>query len=164
MDTHTLSESLVTLFSELVDGAPPDRPCFMLNRGDPGMLASLDKLPAAAASAAAAGGASIAAHVDHVRYGLSLLNQWRPDHDPFATADWTASWKKTHVTDAEWKELRAGLREEVRKWMDALRTPREMSVMELSGVVGSIAHLAYHLGAIRQIDRALAGPQATSGS
>jgi hypothetical protein len=30
--------------------------------------------------------------------------------------------------------------------------------MELNGVVGSIAHLAYHLGAIRQIDRAARGP------
>ena len=160
MDTRTLSESLATLFSELVDGAPPNRSCFVLNRGDPGMLASLDTLSAAAASTAIAGGASIAAHVDHVRYGLSLLNQWRPGHNPFATADWTASWKKTHVTDAEWKELRAGLRDEARRWMEALRTPRELSVVELSGVIGSIAHLAYHLGAIRQMDRSIRGPSA----
>ncbi len=160
MDTRTLSESLVTLFSELVDGAPPDRGCYMLNRGDPGMLASLDRLPAAAASTLIAGGSSIAAHVDHVRYGLSLLNQWRLGNNPFATADWTASWRRTHVTDAEWRELRAALRDEARRWMDALRTPPEMSVVELSGVIGSIAHLAYHLGAIRQMDRSIRGPSA----
>jgi hypothetical protein len=32
--------------------------------------------------------------------------------------------------------------------------------MELNGVIASVAHLAYHLGAIRQIDRAIRGPSA----
>jgi hypothetical protein len=31
--------------------------------------------------------------------------------------------------------------------------------VELSGLVSSIAHLAYHLGAIRQIDRTARGPK-----
>jgi hypothetical protein len=35
--------------------------------------------------------------------------------------------------------------------------------MELNGIVGSIAHLAYHLGAIRQIAGAARGP-ADSGN
>jgi hypothetical protein len=39
-----------------------------------------------------------------------------------------------------------------------LRAPREVNAMELNGMVGSIAHLAYHLGAIRQINRAARGP------
>jgi hypothetical protein len=30
--------------------------------------------------------------------------------------------------------------------------------IELNGMIGSIAHLAYHLGAIRQIDSSLRGP------
>jgi hypothetical protein len=30
--------------------------------------------------------------------------------------------------------------------------------LELNGMIGSIAHLAYHLGAIRQIDYTLRGP------
>ena len=32
--------------------------------------------------------------------------------------------------------------------------------IELNGVISSIAHLAYHFGAIRQIDRATRGPAA----
>jgi len=36
---------------------------------------------------------SIAAHVDHVRYGLSLMNGWSEGHNPFKDADWSASWK-----------------------------------------------------------------------
>jgi hypothetical protein len=30
--------------------------------------------------------------------------------------------------------------------------------MALLGIIGSVAHLAYHMGAIRQIDRATRGP------
>jgi hypothetical protein len=33
------------------------------------------------------GGASIAAHVDHLRYGLELLNRWTRGEKPFADAD-----------------------------------------------------------------------------
>jgi hypothetical protein len=41
----------------------------------------------------------------------------------------------------------------------SVRSPREANAMELSGMIGSIAHLAYHLGAIRQIQRNLVGPR-----
>ena len=37
--------------------------------------------------------------------------------------------------------------------------PRDVSDVELPGSIGSIAHTAYHLGAIRQIAAALRGPR-----
>jgi hypothetical protein len=36
--------------------------------------------------------------------------------------------------------------------------PRQIDESDLNGVIGSIAHLAYHLGAIRQINPAARGP------
>ena len=72
-----------TLLTELLQGlaAPP---CFVLNPGDPGLLPTLERLSARAASAPAAdGGPSIAAHVDHLRYGFELLNRWAGGDDPF---------------------------------------------------------------------------------
>ena len=36
---------------------------------------------------------------------------------------------------------------------------REVARPELNGMIGSIAHLAYHLGAIRQIAAAARGPR-----
>jgi hypothetical protein len=160
MNTRDISRSLTTLFSELVDGAPRTG-AYMLNKGDPGLLQSLDKLEAAAASRVHGAGASIAAHVDHLRYGLSLLNRWAAgEKDPWTEADWTASWRKTSVTESEWQRLRASLREEARRWSDALGTARDVDEIELNGVLGSIAHLGYHLGAIRQMDRAARGRSA----
>jgi hypothetical protein len=156
VDTRELAGTLTTLFRELMDG--PSREAYMLNAGDAGLLRSLDKLSAEQASAGVAGGASIAAHVDHLRYGLSLMNRWSEGENPFAEADWGASWKKTSVSAAEWQELRTALRIEANRWVEALRAPRDVTGIELNGIVGSIAHLAYHLGAIRQIDRTTRGP------
>ena len=158
MNTHEITSTLTTLLGELLDG-PPGREAYMLNGGDAGLLRSLDKLSARDASAVPPGGAaSIAAHVDHLRYGLSLMNRWAGGEHPFDSADWSASWRRTSVTDAEWQQLRNDLATEGRRWLDALRTPRDVARPELNGIVGSIAHLAYHLGAIRQIDRAARGP------
>lgn len=156
MNTTDLTTTLATLFAELVDGAP--REAYILNKGDRGLLGSLDKLSATAASQAGTG-ATIAAHVDHLRYGLSLMNRWTGGENPFADADWSASWRRTKVSEAEWKQLRAELRSEAHRWLDALRSPREVNTIELNGMLGSIAHLAYHLGAIRQINAAAQGPK-----
>jgi hypothetical protein len=130
----------------------------MLNGGDAGLLGSLDKLTAQDASVGTSGGATVAAHVDHLRYGLSLMNRWKPGENPFAGADWGASWRKTAVSEKEWQELRTALRTEAHRWLESIGVPRDVSPIELNGIVGSIAHLAYHLGAIRQISRAARGP------
>jgi hypothetical protein len=161
LTTQTLHASFAALFAELVDGPSPHA-AYMLNSKDPGLLQSLDRLSAAAASSIpAAGGASVAAHVDHVRYGLELMNRWsNGEADPWSNADWTASWRRTTVTTEQWAALRGQLRQEVRRWGTALRQPRDWSEVELNSVIASIAHLAYHLGAIRQIDRSIRGPQA----
>lgn len=162
MHTGDLAKTLSTLFRELAEGAPASG-AYILNAGDAGVLRSLDRVSAAAASALTPTGSSIAAHVDHVRYGLSLMNRWSAGENPFKDADWNASWQKTAVSEDEWRKLRAQLREEAARWLTVLGTPREVQEIELNGMVGSIAHLAYHLGAIRQINQAVRGPR-ESGS
>jgi hypothetical protein len=162
MNTRDLTGVLPTLLSELVFGSPdPTVGTYMLNRGDQGLLRSLDAISASAASSTSAGGGSIAAHVDHLRFGLSLLNRWvAGEPAPWKGADWTASWKKNTVSDGEWRALRDELRREADLWRDTLAIPREVGEKELSWIIGTIAHVAYHLGAIRQIDRAARGPTA----
>jgi len=150
---------LSRLFSELVDGANSGAGAFVLNTGDAGLLGSLDKLSAADASRSVNDGATIAAHAQHLRYGLSLMNRWASEGgDPFADAKWGLAWK-TSVVDADaWQEIRNGLRDEAHRWLRALDSPRDVSDIELTGVTASVAHLAYHLGAIRQIGKQSRGP------
>ncbi len=152
INTRELCRTLTTLFSELADG-PSEQAPHMLNRGDVGLLRSLDKLTAEQASAAAAGESSIASHVDHLRYGLSLLNRWAAGDSFFDTADWAGSWRQPSVSDEEWIEARRELRAEVTGWTKVLETPREVERVELDDMVG-IAHFAYPIGAIRQMDGA----------
>ncbi len=161
MDTASLAPVLLTLFRELVDGsADPGGRTYVLNQGDGGLLAALDRLTAAAASAGH-GGPSIAAHVDHLRYGLSLLNRWASGSPPpWPDMDWTVSWRKSVVSETEWRKLRDELRREAEAWAGVLRAPREVSDVEAGWMAGSVAHLAYHMGAIRQIDRTTRGPSA----
>jgi hypothetical protein len=161
MRTDELTRSLTTLFSELVDGAKgAPGSAFVLNSGDAGLLASLDRLSAEDASRSVDGGATIAAHAQHVRYGLSLMNRWASEGgNPFADARWDEAWKTSRVGDGEWQEIRDGLRDEAHRWLRALGTPREVRTVELSGMIASIAHLAYHLGAVRQIAAGARGPR-----
>jgi len=160
MNTKDISQTLAGLFSELADGTTSGFGPFVLNTGDAGLLRSLDRLSAAEASQSSEGGATIAAHALHVSYGLSLMNRWARDGgNPFADAAWEAAWKTSVVDEAAWTEIKDGLRREVHEWIGILRAPRDVRRVELGGMMGSIAHLAYHLGAIRQIARRGRGPR-----
>jgi hypothetical protein len=160
MHTSAVAPALTRLFSELVDGTSGPGGNLVLNTGDVGLLRSLEKLSASDASQSVNGGATIAAHAQHVRYGLSLMNRWAAEGgNPFADATWDAAWKTTSVDAGAWDEIRDGLREETHRWQNALGEPREVSEFQLAGLLGSIAHLAYHLGAIRQITKSARGPR-----
>jgi hypothetical protein len=158
-----LRRSLLNLLNELVDGSAKAA-AWVLNPEDPGILKSLDALTAEEASAVpTGGGSSVAAHVDHLRYGLDLLTRWSRGEEPFADADYSASWRRVTVSEAEWASRREALRREAYAWREAIEQQpgaRALSDVELTGIIASIAHLAYHLGAIRQIHRATRGPSA----
>jgi hypothetical protein len=159
MNTAPVSPALTRIFSELIDGTRP-KGGFVLNTGDVGLLRSLDALPAADASRSANGGATIAAHAQHLRFGLSLMNRWAAEGgDPFSDAAWDAAWNISTVDEREWNEIRAGLRAEAQRWLAALAAAREANDVELAGLLASVAHLAYHVGAIRQIAKETRGPR-----
>ena len=160
MYTTDTSRALAALLKEIVDGIEPGGGGYVLNSGDVGLLRSLETLPAETASRSTNGGATIAAHAQHLRYGLSLMNRWaREGGNPFADAQWDAAWNVGAVTDEEWHEIRLGLGSEARSWREVVSTPREASDVELTGLLASVVHLAYHLGAIRQITKEARGPR-----
>jgi hypothetical protein len=160
MSTPDVHSSLARLFSELVDGAGTPAGGFILNSGDAGLLKSLDRLSPDDASRSANQGATIAAHAQHLRYGLSLMNKWATEGgNPFADAKWDEAWQVTDVDAAAWQEIRSGLRDEVHRWLEVLGSGKAVSGAELTGIISSVAHLAYHLGAIRQINKDARGPK-----
>jgi len=160
MRTTDISPVLSCLFSELADGATADGGAFILNSGDGGLLRSLEKLSASEASRAVNDGATIAAHAEHLRYGLSLMNRWAAEGgNPFADATWDDAWRISMVDAVAWNEIRSGLRNEAHRWLKVLQSTRDVADVELTGMVASVAHFAYHLGAIRQINKDARGPK-----
>jgi hypothetical protein len=152
--------ALLNILNELIDGSAAEA-SWVLNPEDAGLLRSLDRLSAEQASELPAdGGGSIAAHVDHLRYGLELLNRWSRGEEPFTDAAYSSSWSRLTVSEAEWASRREALRREAYAWREEIRRPRDLSNFEFTGIVASAVHLAYHLGPIRQIDRSIRGPSA----
>jgi hypothetical protein len=159
LPSHNFREAMLTLLREALDGPAPSG-AFFLNRGDGGLLASLDALSAETASVQPGGRSSVAAHTDHLRYGLALLNRWAQGENPWHDANYAVSWKRQHVNEDEWRALREALTKEARAWIDACSTRRDWDALDMTEAFASVVHLAYHLGAIRQIAQGASGPKA----
>jgi hypothetical protein len=93
-------------------------------------------------------GTSIAGHVHHLAFSLAASAGWIRGERP--TLDWSESWRVRAVTDAEWTDLKARLRQ---AWTD-LDQAIEQHALDgeeaFGGAVGAVAHVAYHLAAVRQ--------------
>jgi len=153
INAEMLFRCVHTLLSELVDGPAPGQGTWILDR-DPsaGLAGTLDSLSAAEASRRIVPGeSSIAGHANHLLFSLTLMNRWAAGENPFQGADWQGSWKLQTVDDAQWKNLRRELREQGHAWMDALNADKDWDEESLTGSLASLAHLAYHLGAIRNM-------------
>jgi len=155
------SKAVLTLLNVLVDGSGPEG-SMVLNRNDPGLLKSLSLVSAEQASAIApSGGSSIAAHVDHLRYLLELLNRWScGEPNVFENAAFGTSWTRSTVSAEEWAERCEALAREAHAWARAIDRPAARNGPGIDAVIASAVHLAYHLGAIRQINGLLRGPAA----
>ena len=140
------------LLTEVFNG-PPGEEAYILNPGDQGLLRQLEGISAEAASRQPIPGKpSIAAHVDHVHFGLSLLTRWLAgEENPWADADWNGSWRRNNVTQEQWRTLRDNLRDKADVWQKAVAVRTDWDDLTAAGALSTIAHTAYHLGAIRQI-------------
>jgi hypothetical protein len=140
------------LLAEIFDG-PPGGEAYILNPGDPGLHRQLETISATVASQQSIEGKpSIAAHVDHLHFGLSLLVRWLSgEENPWAGADWNGSWQRTAVADDQWRILRDNLRKQADTWQKAVAVRAEWDDTSAAGALSTIAHTAYHLGAIRQL-------------
>ena len=150
-DNELFRQALLQLQRELTLGSGDES--YILNPHEPGWLAELDSLSAAQASALRPPGkTTIAAHVDHVNYGITLINRWGAgEENPWATADWEESWQRGAVDEVAWFRLRTDLRRQCELWRDVIATKTDLSPQGACGLIASVAHLAYHIGAVRQL-------------
>jgi len=146
-----ISMDVVAQLLDVLDEAfePPQKgwTYFTDNRADAGLFGTLLKLSAAVASRPC-GGTSIAAHVHHVIFGLEASAAWiRGDR---TSRNWQESWRVSTVDDATWSGMLDELRSQYNELRRSIETSAASSAEAMGGAIGAIAHVAYHLGAIRQ--------------
>ncbi|MBS4171695.1 hypothetical protein [Bacillus sp. FJAT-49736] len=92
---------------------------------------------------------TLAAHIDHVCYHMwgtneILKNGKQPE------MDWGKSWDIHTVDEQQWNRIQEELRNEYLTLMEAIDAI-EWDELLAHEVLSSLAHSAYHLGAIRQM-------------
>src|SRR5262245_52317510 len=140
----TFQRALSNMLTEIFNG-PPGQEAYVLNPGDPGLLRQLDSIDASTASKRPMPGkTTIASHVDHVQFGLAILNRWAAgDANAWAGADWNGSWQRGVVTEEQWRKLRDGLRSEAEKWRQHVATRTIWDDVSAAAALSTAAHTAY---------------------
>jgi hypothetical protein len=159
---ETVLRAVLPILSEAFAGpADPRSTHFVNNVPDCGLFGTLDALTAEQASIPVDdGGATAASQAEHVRFSLDVSVRWmRGEREK---ADWARSWNVREVDDVAWAQLR----DQLRRTYDAFVVMAHQQPMDaelLEGLVATVAHAAYHLGALRQIARhALGGVEAAA--
>jgi hypothetical protein len=149
-----VTSSLRTLLTESMFRADT-RWSYFLNSGEPGFIDTLKSLSAEQASTPPGPDRKpIVSHANHVLYGWELINRaLRGDDQAFAGADWSQAWKLEQVSDAEWAVLLQKLEQNANDMLAIAPDFAAWDEIMLTGMFGSVAHTAYHLGAIRQMLR-----------
>jgi len=154
----TLRDAFTALLEEIHVGPPnPKMTWITTNAPDSGILGTLGSISADIASRTPGRGlTTIAAHAAHLLFALRLACKGMRDPNAYKGVDWTADWRKPAVDEKSWEELKSGLRLAHEELLTALRgeLPWGDDVF-FKGMIAHVGHGAYHLGAIRQILRAL---------
>ncbi len=153
-------EQILAVIREAFEGV--DRWSYFLDHGPQfGLLGTLRSLDAATASrlsggksgvygaaGSGPGQASIAAHAQHVVFGLEVFANWIKGVR--ANYDWDLSWAVSDVDEAAWAALLNRLQVGYADLRQAIEEHGTRSVESLGGGIGAIAHVAYHLGRIQE--------------
>ena len=144
-------KDVLFILGETFEGSPEGQGSAYLDNGV-GVFNTLEKLSAEEVSRQI-GGTSIAAHTEHAKFYLDRLCEFI--NGSTEKVNWEQSWLIETVNETEWNFLREGMR---KSYEGVLRCFAEVETWQEDNIgeaIAIIAHTAYHLGAIRQIAKAV---------
>lgn len=146
-----LVPAVLLLFRECFEGRPPGNEYTWFVEGEEGIFDALESTGAETASIKPSlECASFAAHTFHIRYALRGANAYLGG--PPQEGDWESSWAKQTVNEEEWAELKRDVRYQYDFFLNYFASPPQFPDEEsITGFVAQLPHMAFHLGAIRQI-------------
>jgi len=152
MDSRNpVQEAAVELLRECFEGIKPGAGGTWFVQGKEGVFDAIDGLSSARASASPGPGiATIAAHVNHIVYTLQGVNVFAGGAEP--EGSWEDTWKVQTVSEEEWAALVAKVHHEYEVFRPFYAGVSDWSVEDSAiGGLAVLPHVAYHLGAIRQL-------------
>ncbi len=115
-----------------------------------GLNPTLTQIDAITASKLPAPGrSSIAAHCEHLRYVLEMVNAWVKLEKP--QPDWSLAWLTSSLDATQWEALKTAIQIECETLKTLIASSREWNPKLLNLLMSNTSHVAYHVGAIRQI-------------
>ncbi|TCZ80735.1 hypothetical protein E0485_00080 [Paenibacillus albiflavus] len=151
MDNPML-QAVRTLLRETFEGPEKNASWYTESKPGSGLFGTLEKISAEDASISV-NGTTIAAQTDHTRYYLWVANSYLNEEEP--KKDWEASWKITNVDKITWTQINNELHQEYTKLLKKIDLLDSLDEQTSNGLLGTIAHSAYHLGSIRQMIKAI---------
>jgi len=148
MPKDAIFAQLAELIRETFEGAKPGEGTAFLDKNG-GIRQTLSALTAAQASKSRNGHPSIAAHARHMAFHLHVTAEWVQGIR--MKRDWIGSFQPYEVTEAQWQAIQADLEAARQQMMTAHAALDDAKFVEEGAGYGTLAHLAYHLGAIRQL-------------
>lgn len=149
-DKNDFLKPLMYLLHETFEGSPEEGSAY-LDRGI-GIFNTLEKLSAAQVSQEV-NGITIAAHTEHFKFYLDRLCEFI--NGRAEKVNWEQSWLIDDVDETEWDALRTGVKNSYKGVLQCLANIPEWNGDKTGMAIGILAHTAYHLGAIRQIAKAV---------
>ncbi len=141
------------LLRETFEGSPEGQASAYLDRGV-GVFATIEKTSAEIAShSIGENQASIAAHLEHARFYLIALVEFMNGRTE--KVNWDESWSVKTVNESEWTSLKENVRRDYEKTAETFQTIENWNDDNIGEAMAIVAHTAYHLGAIRQILKAV---------
>jgi hypothetical protein len=147
IDGEAAVQQLLSVLREAVEGPSGTWTYFIDKRPDAALLGALAAVSAEEASRVL-GDTSIAAHVHHAAFAMAA-SAAAIEGDETAV-DWKESWRVMTVDADAWKELVSRVGREYQRLRRAFESRASSSDGAFGEAVGAIAHVAYHLGAVRQ--------------
>jgi hypothetical protein len=144
-----MKDQLLAVLREGIEGPATKWSYFLDSGADAGLRNTLARLTPEEASRKV-GGNSVAAHAHHLLFSFEAFGAFIAGDR--TRRDWNESWRVNEVDDAAWTKLQSDLLaayEALRSTIDT-HVNEGASVEATGGAMGMAAHLAYHVGAIRQ--------------
>lgn len=143
---------LLFLWEEVLGDPPKDGKPMAVLDADTGWTQTLAAVSAVEASRPVApGGTTIAGQTAHAAYQLELFEAIVENRH--VEADWPGSFAPSEVDEDAWAALQLRLRGVAERVSSHLRSTALWPEAHVRSALGALVHLAYHLGAVRQMAR-----------